>query len=103
MKIVISVILSMLLSISCAFANPEVLCVQEFLKKTAFDPGIVDGKWGDNTEIAINSLFEQVGLTKKGHKITLEQVKDVCEILKGDRSDEILELGQFKIFAVEVK
>jgi hypothetical protein len=103
MKTIISVILFALLSVGCAFANPEILCIQNFLKKTAFDPGIVDGKWGSNTEIAVNSLFEQVGLTKKDHKITSEQVKEVCEILKGSRSSEILELGQFKIYDVEVK
>jgi len=103
MQIGLSVILYFFISISYVVADSDVLCVQKFLKKTAFDPGIIDGKWGSNTEIAINSLFKQVGLAKKGNKITSEQVKEVCEILKGTRSNDILELGQFKIFAVEIK
>ena len=35
-------------------ANADVLCVQEFLSKTVFSPGVVDGQWGKKTNFGKN-------------------------------------------------
>tara|TARA_Y100000746_G_C15293949_1_gene362791 strand:+ start:223 stop:534 length:312 start_codon:yes stop_codon:yes gene_type:complete len=103
MKICLSVILSTFALLSVATADSDVLCIQKFLKKTAFDPGALDAKWGTKTEEAINLLFQQAGLKKRDQKITAYQTKEVCDILNGDRSGDILEIGKFKIFSVEIK
>tara|TARA_B100001173_G_scaffold281627_1_gene265948 strand:- start:68 stop:391 length:324 start_codon:yes stop_codon:yes gene_type:complete len=89
--------------VSSVHADSDVKCIQEFLKKTAFDPGLVDGKWGKGTGVAINSLFDQVGLNKKGQEVTVEQANEICAVLKSDKYKEILELGQFKIFSIDIK
>ena len=89
--------------VSSLHADSDVICIQEFLKKTAFNPGLVDGKWGRDTGAAINSLFEQAGLNKQGQKVTVDQANEICTVLKSDKYKEILEIGQFKIFSIDIK
>ena len=103
MKVSLLAVIFGFVSLSPALANSDIICVQEFLKKTAFDPGLVDGKWGKGTGVAINSLFDQVGLNKKGQEVTVEQANEICAVLKSDKYKEILELGQFKIFSIDIK
>jgi lipoprotein-anchoring transpeptidase ErfK/SrfK len=48
-------------------AGPSVLRVQILLSRAAFSPGIVDGRWGRNTEKALYWLQRREGLRPTGH------------------------------------
>lgn len=48
-------------------AGPSVLRVQILLDRTLFSPGIVDGRWGRNTEKAVYWLQKREGLRASGH------------------------------------
>lgn len=48
-------------------AGPSVLRVQILLTRAAFSPGIVDGRWGRNTEKALYWLQRREGLRPTGH------------------------------------
>ena len=82
-------------------ANTSVLCLQKFLKKTVFDPGSLDGVWGDKTESSINSLLDQAGMLKPNQKISVLDAEEVCNLLHSSKSDELLESGKFKVFRIE--
>jgi lipoprotein-anchoring transpeptidase ErfK/SrfK len=47
-------------------AGPSVLRVQVLLDRAAFSPGIVDGRWGANTEKAVYWLQRREGLDASG-------------------------------------
>ena len=82
-------------------ANTSVLCLQKFLKKTVFDPGSLDGVWGDKTESSINSLLDQAGMLKPNQKISMLEAEEVCNLLHSSKRDELLESGKFKVFRIE--
>ena len=82
-------------------ANTSVLCLQKFLKKTVFDPGSLDGVWGDKTESSINSLLDQAGMLKQNQKISMLEAEEVCNLLHSSKRDELLESGKFKVFRIE--
>ena len=82
-------------------ANTSVLCLQKFLKKTVFDPGSLDGVWGDKTESSINSLLDQAGMLKPNQKISMLDAEKVCNLLHSSKRDELLESGKFKVFRIE--
>ena len=46
-------------------ATADVLCVQEFLSKTIFNPGVVDGQWGKKTETAVKDYLNYIGQKKR--------------------------------------
>lgn len=48
-------------------AGPSVLRVQILLSRAAFSPGIVDGRWGRNTEKAVYWLQRREGIRPSGH------------------------------------
>jgi lipoprotein-anchoring transpeptidase ErfK/SrfK len=48
-------------------AGPSVLRVQILLDRALFSPGIVDGRWGRNTEKAVYWLQRREGLNASGH------------------------------------
>ena len=48
-------------------AGPSVLRVQVLLDRALFSPGIIDGKWGKNTEKAIYWLQKREGIRATGH------------------------------------
>jgi lipoprotein-anchoring transpeptidase ErfK/SrfK len=48
-------------------SGPSVLRVQILLSRSAFSPGIVDGRWGRNTEKAIYWLQRREGIRPTGH------------------------------------
>lgn len=48
-------------------AGPSVLRVQILLDRALFSPGIVDGRWGRNTEKAVYWLQKREGLPASGH------------------------------------
>jgi lipoprotein-anchoring transpeptidase ErfK/SrfK len=48
-------------------AGPSVLRVQVLLDRALFSPGIVDGRWGRNTEKAVYWLQRREGLRASGH------------------------------------
>lgn len=56
--------------------GPSVLYVQALLDRTRFSPGILDGKWGKNTEKAVFWLQRAEGLTPTGvvDSITFERL-----------------------------
>jgi peptidoglycan hydrolase-like protein with peptidoglycan-binding domain len=47
-------------------AGPSVVRLQILLDRALFSPGIIDGRWGKNTEKAIHWLQEREGLTANG-------------------------------------
>ena len=52
-------VLSALITLSAATAgNASVKCIQNFLSKTVFDPGPVDGAWGGRTATALSDFAE---------------------------------------------
>lgn len=48
-------------------AGPSVLRVQVLLDRALFSPGVIDGKWGRNTEKALYWLQRREGLRPTGH------------------------------------
>ncbi len=82
-------------------ADTSILCIQKFLKKTVFEPGLLDGVWGKQTESSINSLLDQAGMLKPNQEISALDAKEVCNLLHSSKSDELLESGKFKVFRIE--
>ncbi len=82
-------------------ADTSILCLQKFFKKTVFQPGSLDGVWGDKTESSINSLLDQAGMLKPNQKISVLDAEEVCNLLHSSKSDELLESGKFKVFRIE--
>jgi lipoprotein-anchoring transpeptidase ErfK/SrfK len=54
------------LPVSGDFGGPSVLRVQVLLSRALFSPGIIDGRWGRNTEKAIYWLQRREGLQPSG-------------------------------------
>jgi len=100
-KIILIVLINTLFFAPSLSANTSVLCLQKFLKKTVFDPGSLDGVWGDKTESSINSLLDQAGMLKPNQKISMLDAEEVCNLLHSSKSDELLESGKFKVFRIE--
>ncbi|HEX2166924.1 MAG TPA: L,D-transpeptidase family protein [Longimicrobiales bacterium] len=48
-------------------AGPSVLRVQIVLDRALFSPGVIDGRWGSNTEKAVYWLQRREGLRASGH------------------------------------
>ena len=100
-KIILIVLINTLFFAPSLSANTSVLCLQKFLKKTVFDPGSLDGAWGDKTESSINSLLDQAGMLKPNQKISMLDAEEVCNLLHSSKRDELLESGKFKVFRIE--
>ena len=83
-------------------ADTNILCLQKFLKKTVFEPGSLDGVWGDKTESSINSLLDQAGMLKPNQKISELDSQAVCNLLHSSKSHKLLESGKFKVFRIEI-
>ena len=64
-------------------AIADVLCVQEFLSKTIFNPGIVDGQWGKKTETAAKDYFNYVG-EKVDFSINKKNSERICAKLNSN-------------------
>ena len=100
-KIILIVLINTLFFVPSLSANTSVFCLQKFLKKTVFDPGSLDGVWGDKTESSINSLLDQAGMLKPNQKISMLDAEKVCNLLHSSKRDELLESGKFKVFRIE--
>ncbi len=100
-KIILIVLINTLFFAPSLSANTSVLCLQKFLKKTVFDPGSLDGVWGDKTESSINSLLDQAGMLNPNQKISMLDAEEVCNLLHSSKRDELLESGKFKVFRIE--
>ena len=61
-------------------AYASVLCVQEFLSKTIFNPGVVDGQWGKKTETAAKDYLNYIG-QKVDFSIGQKNSKVICDQL----------------------
>ena len=59
-------------------ATADVLCVQEFLSKTIFNPGAADGQWGKKTETAVKDYLNYEG-QKLDFSISKKNSKSICE------------------------
>ena len=100
-KIILIVSINTLFFAPNLSADTSVHCLQKFLTKTVFDPGSLDGVWGDKTESSINSLLDQAGMLKPNQKISVLDAEEVCNLLHSSKSDELLESGKFKVFRIE--
>lgn len=62
-------------------AGPSVLYVQILLDRARFSPGVLDGRWGKNTEKAVFWLQEQGGLPATGvvDSTTLAHLFDISD------------------------
>ncbi|HVT45312.1 MAG TPA: L,D-transpeptidase [Thermoanaerobaculia bacterium] len=58
--------LPLLVPISGDVAGPSVLRVQVLLDRVGFSPGIIDGRWGKNSEIALYWFQRENGLAPTG-------------------------------------
>ena len=54
------------LPLSGSVAGPSVLRVQVLLDRALFSPGVIDGRWGDNTEKAVYWMQKREGLPATG-------------------------------------
>jgi hypothetical protein len=90
---------ALIFSVSAAVSETNVLCIQKFLSKTAFDAGSVDGRWGKKTGTAINNLFDQAGITEP-KTIKKKDAAEVCKILQGSKKKVLLESVNFKIYPI---
>ncbi|HSM50655.1 MAG TPA: L,D-transpeptidase, partial [Thermoanaerobaculia bacterium] len=52
--------------VSTEDGGPTVLAVQQLLSRVGFSPGVVDGRWGKNTEKALYWLQNELGLEPTG-------------------------------------
>lgn len=61
-------------------AGPSVLRVQVLLDRALFSPGIIDGRWGKNTEKAVYWLQQREGLRRTGHvdQATFERLRELA-------------------------
>ena len=100
-KIILIVLINTLFFAPSLSANTSILCIQRFLKKTVFEPGLLDGVWGKQTESSINNLLDQAGMLKPNQEISALDAKEVCNLLHSSKSDELLESGKFKVFRIE--
>lgn len=82
-------------------AQASVLCVQEFLLQTAFDPGPADGAWGRRTATALEEFFAQAGEGVEGG-LGKENAGAICEVFSGPRNGELLEMGAYRVYPVSV-
>lgn len=92
---------TLIFSVSTAFSETNILCIQKFLSKTAFDTGSTDGRWGEKTETAINDLFDQVGISEP-KTIKAKDAIEVCKILQGSNNKALLESVSFKVYPVAI-
>lgn len=94
MKSILSAVVLMLL-FCCGTAHASVLCVQQFLAETAFDPGPPDGAWGGKTATALEGFFAQIEETVDGG-LGKNNVDVLCALFSGPRHDELLERGAYR-------
>lgn len=61
-------------------AGPSVLRVQVLLDRALFSPGIIDGRWGKNTEKAVYWLQQREGLSRTGHvdQATFQRLRELA-------------------------
>jgi hypothetical protein len=101
-KLILIVFINTYFFASSSNADTSIHCLQKFLKKTVFEPGSLDGVWGDKTENSINSLLDQAGMLKPNQNISAQDAKEVCNLLHSSKRDELLESGKFKVFRIEI-
>lgn len=86
---------------SLIHADTNTLCIQKFLSKTVFNPGPADGLWGNKTKKAINQLFSQADEFNV-KKIEKDDAEKICKILESEQNLQLLEIGQFKRYPIDI-
>ena len=86
---------------SLTHADTNTLCIQKFLSKTVFNPGPADGLWGKKTKNAINELFSQADKFNL-KKIKKDDAQKICKILESEQNHQLLEIGQFKRYPIDI-
>jgi len=86
---------------SLTHADTNTLCIQKFLSKTVFNPGPADGLWGNKTKKAINQLFSQADEFNV-KKIEKDDAEKICKILESEQNLQLLEIGQFKRYPIDI-
>ena len=82
-------------------AGPSVLTVQVLLNRALFSPGIIDGRWGKNSEIAVYWFQRQQGLRATGRvdRDTFERLTRVAgepsQIVRVERLTQLHVEGPF--------
>ena len=77
-NLLISVLSVLIILSSVTTGNASVKCIQNFLSKTVFDPGPVDGAWGGKTATALSDFAEyhKIELSKE---ISRQNVNRLCD------------------------
>jgi len=83
-------------------AQADVRCVQDFLTKTAFDPGPVDGAWGRKTADALKDAFAQLDMTVDGG-LGKGNTDAICSIFQGPEGPDIAERLALKVYPIRIK
>ncbi len=91
------VILAVSLAVGAAQADTR--CVQEFLSRTAFDPGPVDGLWGRKTEGALKGFLDQV-VGDPSYRAEKSATAEICRLMSGPRSEELLSAASLRDYYV---
>lgn len=80
-------------------AAADTRCVQEFLAKTAFNPGPVDGLWGRKTAGALQEFLEQV-VRDDSYPADRSATGEICELITGPRREELLEAAWLRDYGI---
>ena len=80
-NLLISVLSVLIILSSVTTGNASVKCIQNFLSKTVFDPGPVDGAWGGRTATALSDFanYHKVGLS---NEISRQNVNALCDEIR---------------------
>ena len=93
-------VLSALITLSAATAgNASVKCIQNFLSKTVFDPGPVDGAWGGKTATALSDFtnYHKIELL---NEISRQNVNALCDEVR--KFDHLLGKALVRRFKINI-
>jgi hypothetical protein len=80
-NLLISVLSTLIILSAVTAGNASVKCVQNFLSKTVFDPGPVDGAWGTKTAIALSD-FANYHKVELSNEINRKNVNALCDEIR---------------------
>ena len=80
-NLLISVLSVLIILSSVTTGNASVKCIQNFLSKTVFDPGPVDGAWGGRTATALSD-FANYHKVELSNEISRQNVNALCDEIR---------------------